>query len=374
MRRIKFNEPFITGNEITYMNEVIASRSIAGNGQFTKKCQHFFENRWDFKQCLFTHSGTGALEMAAILLNIGPGDEVIVPSYTFPTTALAFKRQGAKIVFVDVKESHPCLDESLLENLITVKTKAIVVVHYGGVSCHMDHIITLSQKYNIPIVEDAAQAIGGMYKKRALGGLGSIGCYSFHESKNIHCGEGGMLVVNHDSYIDRAEIIWEKGTNRSAFLNGKVKKYECVDLGSSYLPSELQASFLFAQLEQMDSLIQKRNELWNLYFELLSREEYFDCPYIPPYATHNSHVFYITVQHKHVREKLINHLKKDGISAVFHYQSLHNSPFFRDENSTRTFPNSDKYTNCLVRLPLHHQLTKSDIHLIVSSIRKFYKS
>ena len=339
MNRVKFNEPFITGNEAKYIAQVIANGHYCGNGDFTVKCQEYCQNRWNLGKCLMTHSGTGALEMAALLLDIEAGDEVIIPSFTFTSTALAFQRQGAKIIFADVKPTHPCLDENELEQLISPKTKAIVVVHYGGIACDMDKIMEIAATHNIAVVEDAAHAIGGTYKKKPLGGIGHIACFSFHESKNIHCGEGGMLVLNDPKYIERAEIIWEKGTNKAAFQRGAVAKYECVDVGSSFLASELLASFLFAQLEQLDKLQLHRDKIWNLYFSAFSQLGKFRHSYVPDFAEHNSHIFYILAENKTNRDYLIKELKSNNITAAFHYQSLHRSPYFlnkHDQNRSLT--------------------------------------
>ncbi|MEO1051059.1 MAG: dTDP-4-amino-4,6-dideoxygalactose transaminase [Bacteroidota bacterium] len=370
MARIKFNEPFMTGKEMHYMQEVMAAGHYSGNGDFTKRCQTFCEDKWHLGTCFLTHSGTGALEMAALLLDIEPGDEVIIPSYTFPSTALAFQRQGAKIVFVDSKETHPCLDETKIEGLITSRTKAIVPVHYGGVACDMDEIMRIANKHNVIVIEDAAHAIGGEYKQKSLGGIGHMGCFSFHESKNIHCGEGGMLILNEDRFIERAAIIWEKGTNKMAFLNGKVDKYECVDIGSSFLASDLLASFLLTQLEHFDQLNDHRQQIWDTYFQSLSGYPGVACPYIPAYASHNYHIFYVLTKNQEERDRLIAGLRSKAISAPFHYQSLHTSPFFRESNETLDLPNSDAYSNRLVRLPIHFNLSVSEAEYVAQTIKE----
>ena len=370
MNSIKFNEPFITGKELNYMQEVMKNGHFSGNGDFTKKCQSFCEEKWNLRKCFLTHSGTGALEMAALLLDIKAGDEVIIPSFTFTSTALAFQRQGAKIIFADSKESHPCLDEKTIESLITDRTKAIVPVHYGGIGCEMDEIMSIADKYNLVVIEDAAHAIGGTYRNRPLGGIGHIGCFSFHESKNIHCGEGGMLILNDERFIERAAVIWEKGTNKAAFLNGNVSKYECVDIGSSFVASDLLASFLYAQLEHVDQFNQHRRLIWDTYYRLLSSYSVIDIPFVPSHVEHNAHIFYIITKSKEQRDFLIAGLKAKGISAPFHYQSLHSSPYFHLENSEINLPNSDSFSTCLIRLPIHFNMSVSQAEFIVQTIKE----
>ena len=370
MVNIPFNKPYLTGNEIKYIEEAVKSGKISGNGDFTKKCQNFFQERYDFGKCFLTSSCTDALEMAAILLNIQPGDEVIIPSYTFVSTANAFVLRGAKIVFVDSRADHPGMDEKGIEALITSKTKVIVPVHYAGIACDMDKIMEVAKRYSLAVVEDAAHAIDSFYTgkdgvKRALGSIGDLATFSFHETKNIISGEGGMLVVNNNSYQKRAEIIWEKGTNRSAFFRGEVDKYNWVDIGSSYLPSEVTAAFLWAQLENLDRIQSKRLQLWEKYYEALNSEDIkhnLNLPVIPKYATNNAHIFYVVTSNTQHRDEIILRLKSKGILAVFHYISLHKSPFYRskvkDEN--QNLSNSERYTECLLRLPLFFEL-QSDI-------------
>ena len=370
MVNIPFNKPYFTGNEIKYIEEAVKSGKISGNGGFTKKCQNFFQERYDFGKCFLTSSCTDALEMAAILLNIQPGDEVIIPSYTFVSTANAFVLRGAKIVFVDSRADHPGMDEKGIEALITSKTKVIVPVHYAGIACDMDKIMEVAKRYSLAVVEDAAHAIDSFYTgkdgvKRALGSIGDLATFSFHETKNIISGEGGMLVVNNNSYQKRAEIIWEKGTNRSAFFRGEVDKYNWVDIGSSYLPSEVTAAFLWAQLENLDRIQSKRLQLWEKYYEALNSEDIkhnLNLPVIPKYATNNAHIFYVVTSNTQHRDEIILRLKSKGILAVFHYISLHKSPFYRskvkDEN--QNLSNSERYTECLLRLPLFFEL-QSDI-------------
>jgi len=366
---IPFNKPFLTGKETHYIYEAVNSGKISGNGIFTKKCQKWFEEQYGFKKVLLTTSCTDALEMAAILANIQPGDEVIVPSYTFVSTAIAFVRQGATIIFADSYENNPNIDADKIEALITPKTKAIVPVHYAGVSCDMDKIMELASKYNLLVIEDAAQAIDSFYTgkdgvKRALGSIGHLAAFSFHETKNIIAGEGGMLTINDDRFIERAEIIWEKGTNRSQFFRGEVNKYGWVDTGSSFLPSEIIAAFLWAQIENLDAIQEKRKELWNLYyngFKKLQSSLNIKLPEVPAYATNNAHMFYLVFNEATGRSNFINVLKENNIHAVFHYLSLHNSEYYQAKHDGRVLINSDKFTECLVRLPLFYELNTSDV-------------
>lgn len=326
---IPFNKPYLTGKETQYIEEAVRSGKISGNGMFTQRCHTFFEQRYGFYKCMLTTSCTDALEMAAILININEGDEVIMPSFTFVSTANAFVLRGAKIVFADSRPDHPGIDELRIEELITPKTKAIVVVHYAGVACDMDVIMDIATRHNLFVVEDAAQAIDSFYKGRPLGGIGHLGAISFHETKNIQCGEGGMLVVNDECFAKRAEIIWEKGTNRSAFFRGEVDKYGWVDIGSSFLPSEITAAFLWAQLENLDEIQTKRKSLWNYYYELFgNKHREFRLPFVPYYATNNAHMFYLICEVENQRDIVLNQLKTNGFYSVFHYLSLHSSLFY----------------------------------------------
>ncbi len=372
---IPFNRPWFTGNEVAYISDAVNRGHISGNGYYTKKCQQFFEEKYGFRKCLLTTSCTDALEMSAILLDIQPGDEVIMPAFTFVSTANAFVLRGAKIVFVDSRTDHPGMDEHKLEGLITPSTKAIVVVHYGGIACDMDVIMALAEKHRLFVVEDAAQAVDSYYKGKPLGGIGHLGCFSFHETKNLSSGEGGMLVVNDDRFRKRAEIIWEKGTNRAAFFRGEVDKYGWVDVGSSFLPSDLIAAVLWAQLEVMDKIAGRRNEIWQQYFEALKPLEakgWFRLPVIPGYATNNAHVFYLVMNDAGSRAALIQYLKKAGIMAVFHYQSLNKSGYYDPDNSAEKLPNSSIYSDCLVRLPLYYQLLPEQ-QKVINSIRSFFE-
>jgi dTDP-4-amino-4,6-dideoxygalactose transaminase len=357
---ISFNKPYLTGNEIKYIEQAVQSGKISGNGDFTKKCQSYFETTYAFGKCLLTSSCTDALEMAAILCNIQFGDEVIMPSYTFVSTANAFVLRGAKIIFADSYSDNPNIDADKIEPLINEKTKAIVPVHYAGVACDMDKIMELANKYNLFVVEDAAQAIDSFYinskgVKKALGSIGHFAAFSFHETKNIISGEGGMLVVNDKNYESRAEIIWEKGTNRSSFFRGEIDKYGWVDIGSSFLPSEMTSAFLWAQIENIEEIQSRRLEIWNEYSDKLkdwARKNHVQLPNIPDYATNNAHMFYMICPNLAFRNRLIEKLKQNNIMAVFHYQSLHKSPFYSNDHDGRELINSDYFTDKLVRLPM----------------------
>ena len=376
---IPFNKPFLTGKEVHYMYQAVYTGKLSGNGFFTKKCQQYFEERYGFKKCIMTTSCTDALEMAAILCDVGPGDEVIVPSYTFVSSALAFVRQGAKIVFADSTAKNPNIDANKIESLITNKTKVIVPVHYAGVACDMDKIMEIAHRYNILVVEDAAQAIDSFYNGKPLGGIGHFGCFSFHETKNITAGgEGGLLCVNDERFIRRAEIIWEKGTNRAEFFRGMVNKYGWVDTGSSFLPSEVNCAFLYAQLESLDNIQDRRKTIWNQYNEGLkdlAEQGLFRLPDIPDSATNNAHMFYLLCCNLEERTQLINYLKEKGALAVFHYLSLHLSEYYKSvADNIPNLPNCDKYANQLVRLPLFYELSDEEVNYIVEQINLFYKS
>ena len=334
---IPFNKPHITGKEVHHIYGAVATGHISGNGKYTKLCQNYFEERWGFKKTLLTTSCTDALEMCALLVDIQPGDEVILPSYTFVSTALAFVRQGAVLRFVDSRKDHPGMDEEQIEALITPKTKAIVPVHYAGVACDMDKIMQLADKYNLFVIEDAAQAIDSYFKSpkeppqkpRALGSIGHLGCFSFHETKNIQCGEGGLLAINDPRFIKRAEILWEKGTNRAEFFRGEVNKYGWVDTGSSFLPGEITAAFLWAQLEELDQIQNQRKAIWYQYQAALqtwAAKTGVILPYTPDYATQNAHMFYLVCPSPKFRSQLIEHLKKQHTRSIslpeFTQQSL----------------------------------------------------
>ena len=371
---IPFNKPYLTGKEVEYLTEAVLSGKISGNGSFTKKCQSFFEKKYHFKKTLLTTSCTDALEMAAILIDIQPGDEVIIPSYTFVSSANPFVLRGAKIVFADSQKDHPNIDADTLENLISEKTKAIVPVHYAGVSCDMDKIMELASMYNLYVIEDAAQAVDSFYKGNPLGGIGHLGTFSFHETKNLNCGEGGLLIINDEQFIKRAEIIWEKGTNRIEFHKGEVKKYEWVDIGSSFLPSEVVAAFLFAQINNLDNIQKKRIWIWNKYYDELSfLYDKIELPNIPSYATNNGHLFYLVLNDINQRIRFLDFMKNKGVLSVFHYQSLHKSSFYKTKHDKRVLSNADKFSNQLIRLPLFYELEEKEINYIISSIKDFFR-
>lgn len=339
-----------------------------------KKCHDFFENKYGFKKVLLTTSCTSALEMAAILLDIKEGDEIIAPSYTFVSTVNAFVLRGAKIIFIDSCKDSPNMDVNKIEASITSRTKVILPVHYAGIACDMDKIMSLAKKYNVFVVEDAAQAIDSYYKERPLGSIGHLAAFSFHETKNIISGEGGMLVINDDRFIKRAEIIREKGTNRSAFFRGEIDKYEWVDIGSSYLPSEITAAFLFAQLQNIEKIQLKRKEIWNTYNEKLSVLKAIGIKqaFISEYATNNAHIYYIICRNLNERSQLIQYLKDRNILAIFHYLSLHKSPFYNNNYNGEELINADLYSDTLLRLPLYYELNENDIIRITDAIIAFY--
>ena len=373
---IFFNKPYVTGKEYEYIADAVNSKKLSGNGKYTQLCHQYFQQKYNFNKCLLTTSCTDALEMAAILIDIQPGDEVIMPSYTFVSTANAFVLRGAKIVFADSMITNPNMDADSIESLITPKTKAIVPVHYAGISCDMDTIMALSEKYNLFVIEDAAQAIDSFHtdsigNKRPLGSIGHLAAFSFHETKNIISGEGGMLVVNDSRFEARAEIIWEKGTNRSAFFRGEVDKYGWVDVGSSFLPSEIVAAFLFAQLEQLELIQNKRKNLWEYYYkglESIADKGQFKLPIIPEYGYNNAHMFYIVFNNLENRTNMIEKLKKSEINTVFHYLSLHKSPFYKDKHGKRELAFSDYYSDGLLRLPMYFDLSLNDVNRVIEVI------
>ncbi len=382
---INFNQPHLTGKEAHYMYEAVFAGKLSGNGKFTKRCQAWFEQRYGFRKTLLTTSGTDALEMCAMLCELKPGDEVIIPSYTFVSTALAFLREGAKVVFADSMKRNPNIDAETIETLITPRTKVIVPVHYAGVACDMDAIMTIAKKHNLLVVEDAAQAIDSFYQSREskvesrkpLGGIGHLAAFSFHETKNITAGgEGGLLVVNDERFVRRAEILWEKGTNRAEFFRGEVNKYGWVDTGSSFLPSEVNAAFLWAQLENLDDIQAKRKTLWNRYLERLeplAKQGKFTMPDIPDYASNNAHMFYIVLPDLEARTGLLKYLKENGVGAVFHYLSLHSSTYYAPRHDGRALPECDRYADCLVRLPLFYDLDLETVDHICDLISTYYQ-
>ncbi len=372
---IPFNKPFLTGNETIYIEKAVLSQKICGDGNYTKLCHKFFEDKYGFKKVLLTTSCTDALEMAAILLNIKEGDEVIMPSYTFVSTANAFVLRGAKIVFADSQKNHPNIDADLIEELITDRTKVIVPVHYSGMACDMEKIMHIANKHNLFVVEDAAQAIDSYYKGKPLGSFGHLGTFSFHETKNIICGEGGMLVINDQNYIERAEIIREKGTNRSQFYRGEVDKYGWMDIGSSFLPSDVIAAFLYAQLEKLEEIQNKRKFIWNKYYQELYELEQLGkikLPILPDGCTNNAHLFYMIFPNNNLRDNYLSYMREFNINPVFHYLSLHKSMFYQEKHGIRELTESDKYSETLVRLPLFYSLEEEEIDFIVRKTKDFF--
>ena len=358
---IPFNKPYLSGKETEYIKQAVESGKISGDGVFTKKCHSFFEEKYGFRKCLLTTSCTDALEMAAILLNIQPDDEVIIPSYTFVSTANAFVLRGAKVKFADSNPLNPNVDPDSIEKLITPKTKAIVPVHYAGIACEMNNILALANKYSLWVVEDAAQAIDSLYCGKPLGSFGHLAAFSFHETKNVISGEGGMLAIR------------EKGTNRSAFFRGEIDKYGWVDIGSSYLPSEINAAFLFAQLEHLDQIQIQRISIWNKYWDRLYEplsQHGIRFPYLIEGATNNAHMFYIVCRDLEQRTRLLKLLKNAGILAVFHYLSLHKSPYFKNQYDGSDLPWSDFYSDCLIRLPMFFELGEDAQEHIISTLIK----
>ena len=373
--KIPFNKPHLTGKEAHYLYQAVCSGKISGDGMFTKKCHEFFMDRYGFSKCLLTTSCTDALEMAALLLNIQPGDEVILPSYTFVSTANAFALRGATLVFADSKESSPNMDEAGVESLVNSRTRVIVPVHYGGVACDMDIIMDIAEKYGVFVVEDAAQAVDSFYKGRPLGSIGHLGTFSFHETKNIISGEGGMLTVNDDRFAARADILWEKGTNRVAFFKGEVDKYGWVDIGSSFLPSEIIAAFLYAQLENLDDIQWKRKKIWQQYADelaVLQERGLARLPFVDPFAHNNAHVFYIVCSSDEDWDGLLSFLKERGVWAVFHYLSLHKSPFFNGKHDGRELPWSDFYSRRLIRLPLYYQMGPEEVSYVCAKVKEYF--
>ena len=374
---IDFNVPPFTGKELEYMQQAIKNKKICGDGEFTKKCSHWMEEKFQANHVLLTTSCTHALEMAAVLTQVKPGDEVILPSYTFVSTADAFVQRGATLVFVDIRPDTMNLDERLIEDAITDKTKVIVPVHYAGVGCAMDEIMEIAARHHLMVVEDAAQGIYAYYKGRALGTIGDFGCYSFHETKNYSMGEGGALVFQNNDFLERAEIIREKGTDRSKFFRGQVDKYRWMDYGSSYLPSDLNAAYLWAQLEMADTIRKDRLDSWNYYNEELrplAEAGYIEQPFIPDYADHNAHMYYIKTKDLETRGRLIDFMRKYDILTVFHYVPLHSAPAGKKFGR---FHGEDKYTTKeserLVRLPMYYHLKEEDREQVVKAIKEFYE-
>lgn len=377
IQKIDFNIPPYVGTEIEYVSEAIkVNRKICGDGPFTKRCNKWLEERFDAHKALLTTSGTSALEMAAMLCNLEPGDEVILPSFTFTSTATAFVMTGAKLVFVDIRPDTMNIDERKIEAAVTDRTRVIVPVHYAGVSCEMDTIIGIAREYGLIVVEDAAQGVMSSYKGRALGTIGDFGCFSFHETKNYSMGEGGALVINNPKYDDRSEIIREKGTNRSQFFRGQVDKYTWVDRGSSYLPSEMNAAHLWAQLEKADEINFNRLATWTRYYEAflpLAQSGQVALPHIPDECVHNAHMFYLKLKNLETRSRFIAHMRANGVSCAFHYVPLHSSPAGMQFGR---FNGDDVYTtmesDCLVRLPLYYGMSDGDVGKVITAVYDFY--
>lgn len=372
---IPFNKPYLTGSETKYIEAAVQNGHISGNGMFTKRCQAFFEKRYGFIRCLLTTSCTDALEMAAILIDIKEGDEVIMPSFTFVSTANAFILRGAKVVFADSGSNSPNIDAESIERLVTPKTRAIIPVHYAGVACDMDRIMEIATRHNLYVIEDAAQAIDSYYKGKPLGGIGHLAAFSFHETKNISSGEGGMLVINDEKFARRAEIIWEKGTNRSEFFRGEVNKYGWVDIGSSFLPSDIIAAFLLAQLENLNDIQNRRKHIWNRYYEnlkLIAEKNLVKLPYIDNFATNNAHMFYLYCNSEQDRNGLISHLKANGYHSVFHYLPLHLSEFYIQKHDGRELPRSVEYSKRIIRLPFFYELTDEQVDEVCGLIDNYF--
>ncbi|MCD4773759.1 MAG: dTDP-4-amino-4,6-dideoxygalactose transaminase [Bacteroidales bacterium] len=374
--KIHFNQPYFAGEEIQNIINGGLTGHLSGNGMFTKKCHAFFEKKYGFKKSLLTTSCTDALEMASILIDLKPGDEIIIPSFTFVSSANPFVLRGAKIIFADSSNEIPNINPEKIEELITEKTKAIVVVHYAGVACDMDKIMTIAKKHNLFVIEDAAHSIDSYYKNKPLGSIGHFGAFSFHETKNLISGEGGMLTINDKQFTKRAEIIWEKGTNRAAFFRGEVDKYGWVDVGSSFLPSDMIAAVLFGQISALKKIQKMRLGVWNNYYEKLKPLEekgILKLPHIPDYASNNGHMFYVVTDDKEQRNKLLAYLKRNQIYAVFHYLPLHLSEFYKDKHDGRELKNAVKFSEQIIRLPFYNVLTEEQIDRVVNKIGKFYK-
>jgi dTDP-4-amino-4,6-dideoxygalactose transaminase len=391
---IPFNKSAVVGRELDYIGQAVANGKTSGDGPFTQKCQRYFEERYGFTKCLLTTSCTDALEMAAMLADLRPGDEVIMPSFTFVSTAQAFVRQGAKVIFVDSGRNHPNMQAEQIEPLITARTKVIVPVHYGGVACDMRRIMALASRYRLLVVEDAAQAIdayysgeladpeypwqGRLHRQDAcypLGGIAHLACFSFHATKNIQCGEGGMLVINAPRLVQRAEVIWNLGTNRAAHARGEVTKYEWVDVGSSFQPSEITAAFLWGQLEKLELVQSLRTYIWQRYADdlaTLAAQGRCTLPTMPLHAAHNAHSFYLVCNGADERNQLIAFLLKRGVTAAFHYQSLQDSPFYSRTPAACDLLNCRRFADCLVRLPLFYGLGAGQVTDIIAAVRAFY--
>lgn len=372
---IPFNKPCLTGNELTYIADAVHAGNPSGNGKYSRLCHQYFEESYGYPKCLLTTSCTDALEMAALLLDIQPGDEVILPAFTFVSTANAFALRGAKLVFADCEPVFPNIDPAQLSELVTGRTKAIVVVHYAGVACDMDAIMAFAEERGIWVIEDAAQAVDSYYLDRPLGSIGHLATFSFHESKNITCGEGGMLVINDSTFLKRAEILWEKGTDRAAFFRGEVDKYGWVDVGSSFLLSDILAAYLWAQVEQLTAIQKDRLAAWEYYqqqIQPLVEAGHIKGPNVPAYASHNAHIFFILCKSIAERSALIEHLANKGIKALFHYLPLHLSPYYHNKYHGSPLPHCVRYADTLLRIPLFHGITRVEQDAVVQGIKEFY--
>jgi dTDP-4-amino-4,6-dideoxygalactose transaminase len=373
--KIPFNKPFLISKEMEYIRRAVEAGQLSGGGFFTQAVHQFFQNRYNLHHPLLTTSCTDALELAALLLDIQPGDEVILPAFTFVSTANAFALRGAKLIFADSQPDHPNIDTTQIERLITPRTRAIVCVHYAGMACDLEILMQLAEKYKIVLIEDAAHAIESTWKGKQLGTLGSLGTFSFHETKNIMAGEGGLLCINDRNLTQRARIIYDKGTNRQAFLHGQANKYEWTALGSSFAPSELIAAYLLAQLEEIAKIQTQRLTIWNRYqseLQDIEKSEKIQLPKIPQHATSNGHIFYLICQSAAERQKLMAHSAERNIQLTFHYQALHQSPYFAKYHDGRALPHADRFSQCLVRLPVFYELTSPDQTRVIESVKSFY--
>ena len=373
--KIPFNKPYFAGKEVQNIVNAAYYGHLSGNGAFTKMCHYFFEERWGFKKTYMTTSCTDAIEMAALLMDLKEGDEVILPSFTFVSTTSPFILRGANLVFVDSRTDHPNMDMDKVEELITDKTKVLLVMHYGGVAVDMDKAVALAKKYNLILIEDVAHAIDSYYKGKALGTFGDFAVFSFHETKNVSSGEGGMLAVNNELYINSADIIWDKGTNRAAFERGEVDQYEWVGLGASYMPSDMISGMLYAQLENMEEIQKKRIQIWDRYFKnltVLEEKHLAQIPHIPDYATNNGHLFYLLLENKIQRDALIEFMDKNHIMTVFHYLPLHNSPYFKNKHDGRSLPNSERFADTIIRLPFFYELPLMIVDMISDKVKAFF--
>ena len=374
--RIPFNIPYLSGNESIYVKNAINNLNTTNSASYTDKCRTFIKTKWNFNELFLTNSCSAALEVCTLLLDIKPGDEIIVPSYTFTSTANAFIRQGATIVFADTQKNHPGIDENTIESLINEKTKAIIPVHYAGVACDMDEIMKIAEKHDLYVIEDAALAFDGYYRSKPLGGIGHLGCLSFNQTKNLQCEEGGAILINENRFIKKAQNILEKGTNRNEFLTGKVERYEWVEVGSSFLMTELHAAYLYAQLENAEWIKERRVSLWNLYYKslkILLEKRLLGLPLVPQYAEHNAHTFYIVLDNSKMLTDLKSYMEEKDIQTAVHYSSLDQSIYWkRDHSSSLKNPESLRFNNCLLRLPLYNSMTIEEVDYVTSSLLSYF--